>query len=180
MQTYLLDLVTLLQILARQKQSGVLQARDVRLPDGRRTAQARLVLVQGKIQSCTLFLQPGTNIIAGGDIALQMLYELGTLEWQWTAGLPQMKPPEEQYSVPSVDGRPPLQENWPLPRRSVPQRTAQADMADLYSLSRNHRRVLALIDGQRSVDKIAAMLALTDQQELFKILNELHAWGLIV
>ena len=175
METYLLDLTTLLQILTRQKQSGVLQAEEVRLPASRQTAQAHLVLVQGKVQSCTLFRKTGTSIIAEGSRALEMLYELGALEWRWTAEPPQRILAEEQWPEPSVGGLPSSSEEPLLPRRTV-----YAGTADLHLLPRNYRRVLALVDGKRPVDKIISMLGFTDQQELLRILSELQAWGLIV
>lgn len=165
METYLLDLTTLLQILARQKQSGVLQAEDVRLPGSRQATRAYLVLVQGKIESCTLFPKTGTGIIAEGATALHILYELGALEWRWTPNLPHIALTEEQRTAPST-GR-------------LPRRTAYAETA-AFTLPRNHKRVLALIDGKRPIDKIASVLAFTNRHELLKVLSELHAWGLIV
>lgn len=178
MEAYLLDLRTLLQILVRQKQSGMLYAEDLRLPGSRRTLQARLELLQGKIQSCVLRAQGEATSVAEGSTALQVLYELGTLEWFWTPSFSSSAAEDEfaAFSTTSSPARSPFINSESL----LPRRTARADSTMLASLSRIHRRVLAMVDGERSVSKIASVLAMTDQQGLLRVLNELHAWGLIV
>ena len=78
MQTYILDLTTLLHILTRQRQNGVLQAEEVRLPGVKQLVQARLTLVQGNIDSCLIFLKSDRSVLAEGPQALHMLQEAGT------------------------------------------------------------------------------------------------------
>ncbi|MBE3560183.1 MAG: winged helix-turn-helix domain-containing protein [Ktedonobacteraceae bacterium] len=59
-----------------------------------------------------------------------------------------------------------------------PQRTSQVDLKTLSVFSRLHRRILALSDGTRSPQKIAAILSL-DLQTVHQCLRELEAEGLI-
>jgi hypothetical protein len=185
MQSYFLDLATLLQILSRQKQSGVLQAENIRLPGIKQSAGARLILEQGNIRSCTLSLKMGTlsmpaeTNIAEGSKAMQMLYELETLEWRWTAASSlttqkmQITRAKEKPPVPPVEFSPLAMREF-----SIPRRTAGFETTMLDTLPRNYRRILALVDGKRPVSKIAAMLAMPEE-ELRKTCNALRSLRLI-
>lgn len=173
MQSYFLDLATLLQILSRQKQSGVLQAEDVRLAGIKQAAQAELTLVEGQVS--TLYLKMGNSILAQGSQALQMLYEVGPLEWSWTVN--------PSWRVQTTARLPAVSVGNPSPREErlvIPRRTSAGEMAALEILPRNHRRAFALIDGRRSINQIASMLAFTDHEKLRKLLRDLQAWGMII
>lgn len=64
---------------------------------------------------------------------------------------------------------------------AVPQVIANLSPAVLHNLSRRQRRVLVLVDGTRSVEKIAALLFSTPQDTLIvlELLQELEMMGLI-
>ncbi len=71
-----------------------------------------------------------------------------------------------------------------MPGRSfsdIPRTTAQVDPKMLYTLSRRLRRVLALVDGTRSVEKIAALLASTPKEAwiVLALLQELESMRII-
>lgn len=174
MQTYTLDLTTLLHILTRQKQNGVLQSEEVRLPGVKQLVHARLTLVQGNIDSCLIFLKTGRSVLAEGPQALHMLQEAGALEWRWTADQPPTTQAITSPSLPSVGDALFTQGDTALPRQ-----TQRVQTAALETLPRTHRRILALVDGTRTAGKIFAMLALTDAEEFRIALRELHAWGMI-
>lgn len=72
----------------------------------------------------------------------------------------------------------------PAPLRlfsAVPRVIANLSPAVLHNLSRRQRRVLVLVDGTRSVEKIAALLFSTPQDTLIalELLQELEMMGLI-
>jgi predicted transcriptional regulator len=62
----------------------------------------------------------------------------------------------------------------------VPRLVFGLDPKILQSLSRSQRRVLVLIDGRRSIEKIFSILSSQDIQGILKTLRELEAMGLIV
>lgn len=71
-----------------------------------------------------------------------------------------------------------------MPARSfsdIPRTTTQIDPKMLYTLSRRLRRVLALVDGTRSAEKIAALLVSTPKEAwiVLALLQELEAMRII-
>jgi len=172
MQSYSLDLITLLQILSRQRQSGLLQAEMAHLPGSRQPGIARLEIVEGSVYTCTMYLKGG-SIYAEGSKAYQMVSDAGSLEWIWSA-YPSPRTP--QQVIPFS----PSENNTSSLSQLVPRQTVQLDAGILNRLPRSHRRVLVLIDGIRTIGKIASMLALTDDNELLTILRELQTEGLVI
>lgn len=171
MQSYFLDITTLLQIVSRQKRYGVLQAKDVPLPRMRKSIQAQIILENGLVRSCKL-LSKG-QILAEDSQALHFLNDVGALEWSWVTKTEEIERTNEKTSL--VLQRSPVQED----ASSIPRRTLVVDNARLDELSRNHRRVLSIIDGSRSVSRIYSVLSFTDPQELLSILRDLTDRGLI-
>ena len=166
---YLLDLTTLIPMLARQQQSGELLASRVRIPGLNEPCQAHLDLVDGTIQSCVIRTMTG-SILAQGDNAVMVLANL-ILKWNW-----------------NVYQTEPLSSQTPHPKPQVsrddsfliPYKVERINLAELNALSRTHRKVFGLIDGTRSTKRIAELLSPAERAELSNILLDLRTKGLIV
>ena len=154
---YKFDLTTMLQILSRLRQNGILRTE---LQDTRNVAEkfvAQLDIVEGKAISC--YIKNGNGqIIFSDHEALRVLYGLGPLEWI-------LLPRQDMIiSVP----RPQLPPQIPLlalpppasARSSVPRRTVLVEQRQMISWPRRHRMVYVLIDGKKSIDRIAEILSL--------------------
>jgi hypothetical protein len=180
MQTYTLDLETLVSLLEELGQNGRLSCE---MPSGvpglREACQARIDLQDGKIIFCQIEGR-GRRVLASGNQALRLLSNLGPREWQ----LVETQPEETQ----------PLLATGPLQSNSrnamnvrtpsvIPQRVTAIDQQTLNRLPRRHRWVLNLVDGMRSVAKIASLLSSSPDmqtiQQVGEILQELEALGMI-
>jgi hypothetical protein len=167
---YLLDLATLVQILSRQQQNGELLASRVRVPGLNELCQAHLDFVDGAIQSCVIRTMTG-SVLAQGDSAVMVLANM-VLKWNWSVY--QTEPLASQtprpYSQPNRDrGDASL----------IPYKFERINIAELNALSRTHRKVLGLIDGVRSIKRIAEFLSPSERAELSTILLDLRTKGLI-
>ena len=165
MQSYPLDLATILYIL--QGQSGRLQAILEEVPGIREPCQATIMLLEGKVASCFLETRRGA-LVGQGEQVLNLLTGLGTVDWLWEAG------PGVALQAPTRSSTGTLS---PIPRRREPLRQ-QA----LEACSRLQRRVLGLVDGRRTIQEIASLLAVppTELERLRAVLRELHIMGLII
>src|SRR6476620_10887313 len=97
MQSYFLDITTLLQLVSRQKRYGVLQANDVHLPRMRKSIQAQIILENGLVRSCKL-LSKG-QILAEDSQALHFLNDAGALEWNWVTKTEEIERTNEKTSL---------------------------------------------------------------------------------
>jgi hypothetical protein len=172
MQSYPLDLDTMLYFLGQQHQSGRLEAALEQVPGIRVPCQAILTLSEGKISTC--FLRTGAGkLVAQGNEALRLLASLGTIEWRW-------QPQELSLSSPRLAALPQnvRQENG----ATVPRLTGKSRGDLMHTYTRNQLRVLGLIDGKRSVNDIARVLAVGSTQlpQLWSVLHELEAMGVVL
>jgi hypothetical protein len=165
---YLLDLATLVQILSRQQQNGELLASRVHVPGLNELCQAHLDFVDGGIQSCVLRTTTG-KVLAQGDSAVMVLANL-VLKWNWSVY--QTEPLAIQTP------RPYSQSNRDDPSL-IPYKLERVNVAELNALSRTHRKVFGLIDGSRSVRRIAEFLSPSERAELSTILLALRNKELI-
>ncbi len=178
MQTYTLDLETLLALLQEVEQNGRL---STILPSGipgiKERCQARVDLQEGKIIFCQIEGQHG-QVIARGSQALQLLSRLDSQEWQLVAI-------QQLESLPvSTTVQQSSQNQWLLYTSAlVPQRIPLIEQHTLNRLPLRHRQVLNLVDGIRSVERITLILfSSTDAQiiqQVGKILQELEAMKVI-
>lgn len=166
MQSYPLDLATMLYNLRGQR--GRLTATVERVGSLREPCQVVLDLAQGKVTHAALLTGRGA-LVAEGQQALDLLGELGTIDWRW-----------EPASVAGLTGRLGFAPRNPL--LAIPHRHASFSPSSLYACSRLQRRVLGLVDGRRTVADIATLLSVpaTELEYLQAILNELVNMGLIV
>ncbi len=166
---YLLDLMTLIQMLSRQQQSGELRASRVRLPGINEPCQAHVDLIDGTMQSCVIHTATGKTL-AQGDNAIAVLSKL-ILKWNWTA----------YQADPLASQIPP--HNQPQPSRDdsslIPYKLERMNLTELNALSRTHRKVFGLVDGVRSTRRIAELLSPLERAELPTILSDLRIKGMI-
>lgn len=175
---YTIDLATILQLLHEFHRNGILQAE---LPSGvpgyKKYCQVLIDLAEGKIISCHIKNGSGQTILARED-ALSVVYDLGKLEWTFT---PRQESPLLSLRDSSMD-IPVVRPMTPMPAQSpIPQRIVQVGQEDLNSWPRKYRRVFVLIDGERSVEKIAAILSLPPGgvEEVVEVLHKLQSIGVI-
>ena len=165
---YLLDLATLVQILSRQHQNGELLASRVHVPGLNELCQAHLDFVDGAIQSCVLRTMTG-RVLAQGDSAVMVVANL-VLKWNWNVY--QTEPLATQtprpYSRPNRDDT-----------SLIPYKLEGINVAELNALSRTHRKVFGLVDGARSIKRMAEFLSPSERAELSTILLDLRNKGLI-
>jgi hypothetical protein len=164
MLSYPLDLATILYVL--RGQSGRLHATVEEIPGARAPCRASLVLVVGKVTSSVLETSQGA-LLAQGARAMHLLAELDSINWIWEPGWnPDLSRPSE-----------------PSPGKTafIPQRGEPFKLEALRDCSRIQRRVLGLVDGRRTVQEIATLLAVppAECERLLAVLQELQAMGLI-
>ncbi len=172
-QTYFLNLATLLVILSRQKRSGTLQADHVHMPNIRSVVSISIVIEHGVVRDCRFF--PKQKNILDGEPAYRAALTLQAVEWHWhplpISLRPLLPSQHDSSSLSMLSHR--------KERVDFPQQTARAqDRNLLQQLSRQHRRVLSLCDGNRSLQKIATVLTIAPQA-LSTYIHDLEKWGLI-
>lgn len=172
MQTYFLDIATLLTILSRQKRSGILQAASVHIPNVRGSVSVSLVIEHGVAQTCQLMQKQ--KVILDGEQAYQAILALSVIEWEWQPLPTPQRPlsPVQRSPSPPADAR--SRKNADFPQQTVSAR----DRTILQQLSRQHRKVSSLCDGTRSLNKIATML-LVSPQDLIPYIRDLENWRLV-
>lgn len=186
MQKHELDLETLLALLEEMRQNGIL---FTNLPPGllgqKTGCQVRIDLVEGKVVYCHIEDSTGQIHILDNDKAFSSLYGLGTLKWYVETGLPDVPPPADTNSsplraMPSVNTGPlptfSPYDTVPLQNISsiVPRKVINVESSALRRLSRSQRRVLILVDGTRSVEKIASMLYSSSEDNIQTVLRTLR------
>ncbi len=175
MQSYLLDLPTLLQILARQRHSGALLSRGVHLRGFKQEATIRIDILEGHLARCVVSDSQSGHILADGNKAYLAVVGIGAVEWQWhTMVAPQVL---QTRALPSLSQRR-LVEKQSF-ATIVPWRTGVIRPDILGQLPRYQKHVLQMVDGVRSAEKIATLL-LIEPEEIVKILRELQQMKLII
>jgi hypothetical protein len=178
LQSYYLDLSTLLQIMSRQKRSGTLTIEHIHLPNVRGQVSVSVEIEQGVIRSCQITQK--RTLIAAGQPAIQVLLPLQALEWHWSPLL-SSKGTQGDAPAPSTVAAEQSIQLSPSKREPVfiPQQTVLAqDTRVLKQLSRQHRRVLSLIDGNRTPAQIADLLTISIA-DFSHYVRDLEHWGLI-
>ena|SRR5581483_7105817 len=192
MRMYQLDIETLLSLLYEAGQSGRL---STTLPSGfpgfKQSCQASIGLQEGNIVFCQIEQRNG-RVLVSGKQALQILSRSGTREWQLEEA--QFQQTSTPVSTPVLPPAMTATTATTLPNQErqhdpsvIPQRRTFIDQNTLSHFSRQQRRVLNLVDGRRSVERIATLLsASSDQsavrqtlQQVEEILRELEASGAI-
>ena len=138
----------------------------------------------------------GQTLLSGQE-AFRAISAAGKLNWIFDAVLEQELPGGQQskqefpgQAAPTSHLNPGFRQTspslpvpqWPVKfsqRSLVPQRLIALGYADINGWPRRHRQVYVLIDGVRSVEKIAAMLS-QPSQLIEEVLREIQATGAII
>ncbi len=193
---YTIDLVTILQLLHEFQQSGILRAElSSGLAHLKQPCIIMIELLRGEMTACYVKDTRGQTLLAGQE-AFQAASAAGKLLWVFDALPDQELLGGEQHfrslPGPSIQTSPlntgPLQtpSAVPVPKLPanfsrvprVPKRLMQLNHAEISAWSRRHRQVYILVDGVRSVEKIAAMLS-QPSQLVEEVLREIEVTGAI-
>jgi hypothetical protein len=179
MEVYTLDLETLLSLLQMQEQNGRLSS-EVRGVIGlKEPCRVNIELQNGKIIACQIEGMH-TKVRFIGEQALTKLSHLGTQEWK----LEKSQQPQPSLVAPPSSAYPNERKHQSM-LSQIPQRIRQDNLQLLNRLSRSQRRVWNLIDGVRSVEKIAMLLSSSpdlsaqQQQHVKEVMRELQTMGMI-
>lgn len=129
--------------------------------------QAQLFFADGKVTACDVWRKAdGQGLFTDGG-AISWLTSLPPLRWTLEG------PTSQQALPPAGNGSRATSSSSPR----VPQRPRQGEQGLLPSLSRKQRQVFALVDGTRSVERIAAILC-QPVEVVVEVLHELEAMGM--
>ena len=182
---YTKDITFLLRLLGSSKQSGVLVV-EAPGPD-ESPWQAQFQLDNGIVRSCVLLDKANGRVVLRDEEALQWITARGRLEWHMEEAepppnpLPRLLPPGNEpgrEDVYAAEELPPTLGSKQL--RMIPQRALTGNIVsgDVF-VSREHRQVFALVDGQRTIEEIAQLLH-RPSDFIIGVLQDLQARGLIV
>lgn len=172
MQSYHIDLLTILRILSQQ--SGELHALVKNVPGIKEVCYAQVVIVRGKVTTCSLEGKNSRYLYFNGEAAVQKLQKLGELDWTYT---PNLVAPSRQSSRPQSalsSGGQPAVNTYSL----HPYRTRKVDAEEFLSWSYLQRAIYNAIDGSRSIEEIARALS-TSYEHIQEILFALYSVGVI-
>ena len=194
---YYLDFVTIIQLLKEFRRSGMLQTE---LPGGIGNTQGKcwiqLKLLRGEITDCLIILNDGGTIVADEKV-LRLVEGLGPLEWtfgpvkeSYTAPMKALDKsfPSTPLSVPTAptSSLPAFSssQSYSLIVHFVPHRVTSAEQYS-FRLTRQQRRLLALVDERRNIGQIVALLFGSSNmenrvQEVYVLLKELERLKIIV
>jgi hypothetical protein len=109
--------------------------------------RAQLTLSEGQVISCQVQQSADGQLLLTAGSALQWLASQGSRSWDQVGNSPKVLLPAS---------RPPQAE--PLLAGAVPHRLAVWGPAERGTWSRKHRQIFGLVDGTRSIERIALML----------------------
>ena len=109
--------------------------------------QAQLTLSQGQITSCQVRQSTDGQLLLTDSAALQWLASQGSRSWDQVGNPPRLLLPTRHTS-----------QGEPLMPEAVPHRSAALEPAESSTWSRKQRQVFGLIDGTRSIERIAMIL----------------------
>lgn len=151
---YLLPVVAVIETMKASPDLVVLHSQVAALPGMTKNAcVAQIVLGQGKVYACTITTATGSVLLQQQE-AYRVLERCGDLSWSVTLATPSLSTHSRQQEIPpgrGMDGRmssmiPSLRVNTLAPET-------------LASFSHAYRQVLVLVDGKRSIEEIARLLA---------------------
>ncbi len=154
MQSYPLDLITLLHIFSRQRQTGELVAHEVRVPGSRKLGRAYLMLIDGNVDMASCVITIDKNVVLKGIDAFQHLQKAGVLDWVYTA----QQPGSPASTMPSRNPAPNLRGSVQGSRFPVRVLVVSAEDFESSPAPLLYRSVYNMSDGEKSVEEIALLL----------------------
>ena len=152
--SYVLPVEAIVEVMKHSPELVDLHSVSPLSPLSKEPCVARLVLGQGKLASCTITTTTGNRLFEGQQ-AYTALLRCGAVQWRVSPAPALVRQPPS-FSRPEVV--------VPLPQHVPCLRVKELPPALLASLSHSHRRVLALVDGKRSLAEIALLLATTPEK----------------
>jgi hypothetical protein len=183
-EVYTKDISFLLRVLHTSKQSGVLLVEAFGQDDS--PWQGLFHLDNGAVITCLVRDKADGRVVLRNDEALRWLMNQGKLEWQlekdaqlFKTTLPLPPPgetPAEGFAAPAPP--PPALERAQL--EQIPQRTQKGKDVPVNAFaSREHRQVLTLVDGRRTIEEIIALLH-KPPETILRALQDLRVGGFIL
>jgi hypothetical protein len=132
--------------------------------------RAAVQVEQGKVRTCIITERETESLVLQGQTAFATLCTLEDIRWQVSLA----DPAQRDVALPAHGRHPQQMQTDPLVFKvgAIPQRVRSPTREEQERLSRQHVNVLRLIDGQRTPQQIARVLALTPEQ-LGTILRDL-------
>ncbi len=169
-ETTVEQLSRVIQRLQRENRSGTL---NVRRGDNATYEEGQVTFVRGQITQATAERRIGSE-------ALRWINSWGKCQYMFVS--------TEDFSATNVPTTPspavtgPSEQDFSAQALLVPHRVRQTEEAlsiiEYLKLSRTHRHVFLLIDGQRTVQELVRFLK-RDQQGVYELLRDLERFGLI-
>jgi hypothetical protein len=164
---YTTTFTELVQMLKKTRQNWVVDI-ETEETGSAKPWQAQLSFVDGIVTVCQVWHKAdGRSLFTDGG-AIRWLTSLPSLTWTLETLAPEKVLPQ------AVNG-PHMVASSPSP---VPRRFRQVEQSVILSLSRKQRQVFALVDGTRSIEKIAVILR-QPVEVVTKVLHELEMMGVI-
>ena len=183
-EVYTKDITFLLRLLWTSKQSGRL---FVEGPGPNESPwQGQLQLDEGVVTACLIRSKTDGQVVLSNDAALRWLTSQGKLVWRLEEDaqppdplLPALPSHEEAKREQRHDEDMLPSSAWRNQLESIPQRTQKGKAVPVNAFaSREHRQVLALVDGRRTIEEIAHLLH-KPPDFIVHVLQELQAAGFI-
>lgn len=127
--------------------------------------QAQLTLSEGRVTFCQVRNSAEGQVLLTDSTAVRWLARQGTLSW-------------EQMDARHLLSSPRSSQADPFYPHAVPQRLTVLEQGGMNSWSRKQRQVFGLVDGKRSLERIALMLR-QPLSVIREIMHDLHAKGVI-
>lgn len=168
------------------QQNGRLRAQ---LPEGTLGLQSSYVIidmVQGSVVSCNIVNAQG-QLLTSGRAALNTVAYVGALDWtvmqEYVHTSPRL-PAIRQNTTGQIPAIPQYVGHGSSPHPAtgfVPQRNVEINSSLLMRFPRHLKRVLVLVDGTRTVGKIASILSPQEDRirEVLQILRDLEDMGIL-
>jgi hypothetical protein len=164
---YTTTFTELVQMLKKTRQNWVVNIETEETGSGK-PWQAQLSMVDGIVTVCQVWHKAdGRSLFSDGG-AIRWLTSLPSLTWT-------PEPMTPQQALPQAVNGSQMVASSPSP---VPRRFRQVEQRAILSLSRKQRQVFALVDGTRSIEKIAVILR-QPVEVVTKALYELETMGVI-
>jgi hypothetical protein len=116
-------------------------------PEAGEPWQARLTISQGQVTSSQVLQSADGQLLLTDSAALQWLASQGSRSWDQVSNSPRLVLPTRRA----------LQEGSLMPE-AVPQRLEALELAESRMWSRKQRQVFGLVDGTRSIERIAMIM----------------------
>lgn len=151
MQRYLLPVVAVVETMKGLPETVSLQAQISSVPGvSKETCVAEIIVGEGRLHGCTILTLAGHTLLQNQE-AFAVLQRMGKLEWQLVPGSREQQVGPRQEQGQSLWSGSSEQDMRPC-------RIGAPSSLQLQSLPFDQRRVLYLVDGQKTISQLARLL----------------------